>query len=216
MTSLCKLGEMELAALVCSKVCHDIANPVGAMLNGLEVLAEDLDGEMRDEAIMLVRKSLDTANARLQFARLAYGAAGSAGAALDLGSVRQVAEAYVSSEKVSMSWQSPLGELAKDHAKLLLNLVLIGHGAIPFGGTVAIVVDDDLTAPHFRIDCAGRRARITEDLLPLFRGETEPAEVNARNIQPFFAGMLARSAGADVTIAENGEDAVRIEARIGA
>lgn len=215
MAKLSDLGELELTALVCSKVCHDIANPVGAMLNGLEVLDDDLDEEMREAAFALVRQSVDTANARLQFARLAYGAAGSAGAAIDLGSIREVAEAYVSSPKLTMSWQSPLGELPKDQAKLLLNLILIAHATIPRGGTMSIEVGEALDAPHFQIRCAGRAAGVKDDVLPLFRGETEPADVNARNIQPFFAGMLARSTGAEVTIAATGEDETLVEARIG-
>ncbi len=78
------LSDLELAALLCSRVCHDVISPVGAIANGLEILAEETDEDMRDMAFDLVRRSADQASAKLQFCRLAFGAAGSAGSKLDL------------------------------------------------------------------------------------------------------------------------------------
>ena len=79
------IAALDLAALIASRVCHDIISPVGAINNGLEVLAEDNNEEMREFAMDLIRKSARQASAKLQFARLAFGAAGSAGASIDLG-----------------------------------------------------------------------------------------------------------------------------------
>ena len=79
------LDALDLGALLCSRVCHDVISPVGAIVNGLEVLNDEKDESMRDFAHDLIRKSAATASARLQFARLAFGAAGSAGATIDLG-----------------------------------------------------------------------------------------------------------------------------------
>jgi hypothetical protein len=76
---------LELAALLCSRVCHDLISPVGAIVNGLEVLDDNPKPEDREFALELIRKSAKTASARLQFCRLAFGAAGSAGAQIDLG-----------------------------------------------------------------------------------------------------------------------------------
>src|ERR1700709_2565098 len=76
---------LELAALLCSRVCHDLISPVGAIVNGLEVLDDNPKPDDREFALDLIRKSAKTASARLQFCRLAVGAAGSAGAQIDLG-----------------------------------------------------------------------------------------------------------------------------------
>src|ERR1700677_3066593 len=76
---------LELAALLCSRVCHDLISPVGAIVNGLEVLDDNPKPEDREFALDLIRKSAKTASARLQFCRLAFGAAGSSGAQIDLG-----------------------------------------------------------------------------------------------------------------------------------
>ena len=84
------LDGMDLAALLCSRVCHDVISPVGAIINGLEVLEDEKDGEMREIALELIKKSAAAASARLQFCRLAYGAAGSAGASIDTGDAENV------------------------------------------------------------------------------------------------------------------------------
>ena len=76
---------LDLAALLCSRVCHDLISPVGAIVNGLEVLAEEKDEETKTFALDLIKKSAGTASAKLQFCRIAFGAAGSAGAQIDLG-----------------------------------------------------------------------------------------------------------------------------------
>ena len=85
------LEALDLAALLCSRVCHDVISPVGAIVNGLEVLEDENDPEMKEFALDLIRKSARQASARLQYARLAFGAAGSAGAMIDLGDAGNVA-----------------------------------------------------------------------------------------------------------------------------
>ena len=116
------LDPLDLAALLCSRVCHDVISPVGAIVNGLEVLEED-DLDMRDFALDLIRKSADQASARLQFARLAFGAAGSAGASIDLGDAEAVARGMFADDKIALTWSRPRALFPKNKVKLLLNLV---------------------------------------------------------------------------------------------
>ena len=85
------IGALDLAALLCSRVCHDLISPVGAIVNGLEVMEEDKDEETKVFALDLIKKSAKQASAKLQFCRLAFGAAGSAGAQIDLGDAEKVA-----------------------------------------------------------------------------------------------------------------------------
>src|SRR6476661_496883 len=93
------LDSLDLAALLCSRVCHDVISPVGAIVNGLEVLEDEQDAEMRSFALELIKKSARTASARLQFCRLAFGAAGSAGAAIDLGDAQSMAKGHIEDGK---------------------------------------------------------------------------------------------------------------------
>src|SRR6266576_939753 len=101
------LDALDLAALLCSRVCHDLISPTGAILNGLEVFEEEGDAETKAFAIGLIKKSARTASARLQFCRIAFGAAGSAGAQVDLGDAENVARGFIEDEKVKLAWNVP-------------------------------------------------------------------------------------------------------------
>src|SRR5947209_14169827 len=96
MSAAVALDALDLAALLCSRVCHDLISPTGAIVNGLEVLEENgNDEETKTFALDLIKKSARTASARLQFCRLAFGAAGSASAQIDLGDAQNMARAFI-------------------------------------------------------------------------------------------------------------------------
>ncbi|HVG52565.1 MAG TPA: histidine phosphotransferase, partial [Xanthobacteraceae bacterium] len=99
MTEPISLSGLDLAALLCSRVCHDLISPAGAIVNGLEVLEESKDEETRTFAMDLIKKSAKVASARLQFCRIAFGAAGSAGAQIDVGDAGNVAKGFIEDEK---------------------------------------------------------------------------------------------------------------------
>src|SRR5919109_2095728 len=101
------LEALDLAALLCSRVCHDLISPVGAIVNGIEVMEEDKDEETKVFALELIKKSAHQASAKLQFCRLAFGAAGSAGAQIDLGDAEKVARAFLEDDKTKISWELP-------------------------------------------------------------------------------------------------------------
>src|SRR6187455_1074307 len=129
---------LELAALLCSRVCHDLISPVGAIVNGLEVLDDNPKPEDRDFALDLIRKSAKQASAKLQFCRLAFGAAGSAGAQIDLGDAEKVARGFLEDDKTSIAWNLPRLYMAKNRVKLLLNMLLIAGQSIPRGGKLVV------------------------------------------------------------------------------
>src|SRR5215212_3842204 len=112
---------LDLAALLCSRVCHDLISPTGAIVNGLEVLEEGSDAETKEFALDLIKKSAKTASARLQFCRIAFGAGGSAGAQIDVGDAEKVTRGLMEDEKTKIAWNLPRVLLAKNHVKLLLN-----------------------------------------------------------------------------------------------
>jgi hypothetical protein len=156
-----ELEALDLAALLCSRVCHDIISPVGAITNGLEVLDEDNSEEMKTFAFDLIRRSARQASAKLQFARLAFGAAGSAGAEIDLADAESVATGYMQGEKAQFSFAAPRVLMAKNLVKLLLNLILLANAAIPRGGSITVHVEGEKDAPRGRPErapTAGLRA----------------------------------------------------------
>jgi len=201
------LEALDLTALVCSRVCHDVISPVGAIVNGLEVLADEKDEKMREIALDLICKSAIQASARLQFARLAFGAAGSAGAQIDLGDAAEVAKGFLADERLTIAWNLPRALLPKNRVKLLLNLLMIAATAIPRGGTLTVDPVGEGEAMGFRLRAAGTNARIPSKVEALIAGS--PAEpLDAHVIQPYYAGLLARSAGLKVTVGAEGEAVV--------
>jgi histidine phosphotransferase ChpT len=206
------LDALDLAALLCSRVCHDVISPVGAIVNGLEVLEEDKDASMQEFALDLIRKSARQASARLQFARLAFGAAGSAGAEIDLGDAEGVARGFFEDDKTTLNWQLPRVLLPKNRVKLLLNLLLLATQTIPRGGTIKAEPVGEGAATGFRIETSGLNARIPQAVPALVAGETANGTVDAHAIQPFYTGLLARTCGLGVNLEQEG-DAIVISAR---
>jgi histidine phosphotransferase ChpT len=200
------LDSLDLAALLCSRVCHDVISPVGAIVNGLEVLEDENDASMREFALDLINKSAKQASARLQFARLAFGAAGSAGASIDLGDAEQVARGMFHDDKIALSWEAPRALLPKNRVKLLLNLVVIATNAIPRGGSIAVRVQGDAERSEFVLTAKGPNARIPAHVEGLLAGSPDSGTVDAHGIQAFYAGMVARAAGMGVTFSIEGDE----------
>src|SRR5215831_10943655 len=195
---------LDLAALLCSRVCHDLISPVGAIVNGLEVLEEEKDDSTREFALDLIKKSARTASAKLQFCRIAFGAAGSAGAQIDLGDAENVARGFLEDDKTKLAWNLPRVLLPKNRVKLLLNLLLLAGQTIPRGGAMTIDPLGEGESMGFKVTASGLNARIPQAVPALLSGEPSDHPVDAHAIQPFFAGMLARACGLNVAMTANG------------
>lgn len=202
------LSDLELAALLCSRVCHDVISPVGAIANGLEILAEETDEEMRDMAFDLVRRSSEQASAKLQFCRLAFGAAGSAGSKLDLAEAGEIARTFVGEEKVTLDWSMPRESRDKTEVKLLLNLMLMGISAVPRGGTVSVAPE----GAGMMVKAMGTGAKLPDAARRVLDGDVDSGELDARLVQVYYATLLAEQAGYAIA-AETGADGVVITAR---
>src|SRR5271167_3523685 len=165
------IGALDLAALLCSRVCHDLISPVGAIVNGIEVMEEDKDEETKTFALDLIKKSALQASAKLQFCRLAFGAAGSAGAQIETGDAERVARGLIEDGKTTIAWNLPRELVAKNRVKLLLNMLVIAVGTIPRGGTLTV----DPAGTGFRVTAAGLNARVTPATAELLGGSAAHA-----------------------------------------
>jgi histidine phosphotransferase ChpT len=201
-----ELEALDLAALLCSRVCHDIISPVGAVINGLEVLDEDNSEEMRTFAFDLIRRSAAQASAKLQFARLAFGAAGSSGAEIDVGDAEKVAAGYMKGEKAEFSFEAPRVLMAKNKVKLLLNLILLANAAIPRGGTISVKVEGAADAPTFTLRSVGPSARVPAAFEKLVPGDIAGTTIDAQAVQAYYTGALARASGMAIAARLDGSD----------
>ena len=197
--------DLELAALISSKICHDVIGPVGAIYNGLEILDEDDDEEAKNYALEVIRNVTEQASARLQFARFAFGAAGSAGSMIDLGTAEQITRGYVGKGKHNLNWRTVPGHMGKDKVKLLLNLVASAITALPRGGDIDVQMGGTLENPSFLIRCHGTNARPPQHLAEFIAGEHAP-ELDALTIQAYYTCRLADQAGMRLEVLRDGDD----------
>ena len=204
--TLLALEPLDLAALLCSRVCHDVISPVGAIVNGLEVLEEDKDEGMREFAFDLIRKSARSASAKLQFCRLAFGAAGSAGASIDTGDAEKVARGLISGERTQLNWDAPRAFMPKNKIKLILNLILIAYACIPRGGVMNVNISGEGPDATLSVTVKGPNLKLAGHVASLLEGVSESGSVDAHGIQPYFAGLVARDCGMQVEVTANAEE----------
>jgi histidine phosphotransferase ChpT len=211
MTAHAPLEDTTLAALISSKICHDLAGQIGAINNGLELLEEENDEDTRYYALELIHNSAKAAWAQLDFNRLAFGVSSSLGAVVPLGHIEQVARRYVENGKRKLHWQSSARELDKEHAKLIVAVLALALTALPAGGDIYV----GLTAPDaasgapsrfkLAIICRGRIARLPEGIAE-FLGGKEVKTIDGKLVVAYYAARLAEEARFKLAAGKEGED----------
>jgi histidine phosphotransferase ChpT len=198
--------DLELAALISSKICHDLIGPVGNINNGLEILDEEDDAQSRNYALDVIRNVTETASARLQVARFASGATDSAGAKIDLATAEELSRGLIGNGKHKLGWRGLKGQVAKDKAKLLLNLVAAAPTAVPRGGDIVVEIGGTPAAPSFTVRCRGASARPPQYLADFVNGPAPP--INAMTIQAYYTVRLAMATRMRLAIVKDGADVV--------
>jgi histidine phosphotransferase ChpT len=205
------LSDMDLSALLCSKVCHDVISPVGAIANGLEVLEDEKDVEMRDIAFDLVKRSSRQASAKLQFCRIAFGAAGSAGSSIDTGDAEDVARKFIGEDKIELEWAIPREIRPKSEVKLMLNMLMLAIASIPRGGKIVMGVADGggITAT-----ATGKNAKVPEKTSVMLAGDVQEEAMDARLAQVYYTLRLASECSLELAAAA-ADDSVTYTASAG-
>jgi histidine phosphotransferase ChpT len=199
------LTPLDLAALLCSRVCHDVISPVGAIINGLEVLDGEEDEEMRAVAMELIKKSAISASARLQFCRLAFGAAGSFGALIDTGDAETAARGIFANGRTVLQWNAGRRMASRNSVKLLLNLCLIAASAIPRGGVIAVDISGDDDGMTIRIEAKGANAKLSHSSADILTNALAKEAIDGHSIQIYFTALLARESRATLDVSTSPE-----------
>lgn len=202
---IAELASDQLAALLCARLCHDLVSPVSALGAALSVLDDDSAPDMHEDAMELVRESSRQAQAKLEFARLAFGAGGSAPGVLDTRELQRLTEAMFSAVKPEIVWKVETIGLEKAASRLLLNLCILGVDAVPRGGSVTIEATDTGGVARIRIVSEGPRARLEDTYAMALDGTAPEGGFDGRSIQPYYAGLIARTSGGRVSARVDGE-----------
>ena len=203
-----KLTASDLAALLCTRICHDLVNPVGALTAAVEVLDDDNDQDMCKDALELIRLSTAQASAKLQFLRLAFGACGSAPNMIAGDDLKQMVENVYGGGKQTLVWAFEADSLEKPAARLLFNLVILAVQAVPRGGEVRIGCKKTVAGIELELICTGPKARLEESVVKTLAGHGPESGFDGRTVQPFYTGMIARKIGGQVLTNFEGETVV--------
>jgi histidine phosphotransferase ChpT len=196
MTQIAALSATDLAALLCSRVCHDIAGPASAMGAALSVLDDDDAADMRDDAIALLRTGAGQIRSKLEYTRVCFGAAGSRSGDMALSEIRALGDAMFGEARADLSWKTEGGEIPKTAARVLLNLIWLAVDTLPRGGTVTIEASASGDGgARLRVVATGPRLRLDTAYIAAFKGETPEDGFDGRNVQPYYAGLIARESG---------------------
>ncbi|MGB7408808.1 MAG: histidine phosphotransferase family protein [Pontixanthobacter sp.] len=186
----------DLAALLCSRLCHDMLSPVGALNNGLELLADETDPKMRQQCMELLEQSAKTSADKLKFFRLAYGAAGGFGEMVEVSDAKSVIETLVANAKrVELNWAMDAVKLPKDAIKVLLNLAHIALDALVRGGTLDIGAEVLDGNTEIVVRATGTKIAFDETIGKALQGQLPIAEISSRTAPAHMICLLAERIG---------------------
>lgn len=187
----------EFASLLCSRLCHDLLSPVGALNNGLELLADETDPEMRERCMELLTESARASANKLKFFRLAFGAAGGFGELVPTDDAKVAIESLHGPDgKVKLGWMVTASSLPKVSIKVLLNLALIAGDALVRGGQLDIAAEGD----EIVVRAEGPRMILDPELRNALLGEADPDMITPRAAASWLVHMLVSDHGGSVVV----------------
>ena len=193
---------IDLASLLCSRLCHDMLSPVGALSNGLELLAEEKDPEMRKRCMELLEQSARISADKLKFFRLAFGAAGGFGETVAVAEPRALIDALAGNNgRVEVNWSLGVTMLPKGAVKVLLNLSHIGLDALVRGGTLDIGAESREGASEIVVRAAGPKIAFDANIGKALDGSLPPAELSSRTAPAWMLYQLAQRQGGGLQFA---------------
>jgi histidine phosphotransferase ChpT len=210
------MDDILLLELICSRLCHELVNPIGAVSNGVELLTE-IGGGMDKEALGLISQSAKTAGQRLQFYRIAYGQAAAIASEMSLAQVGELVNDVLSSHRLRFEWPKTGAEgtrrLGKSSVKLLFNLTLVAAEALPRGGTVTLEVTPDGDKIGLLLTSEGDPAGLSEATRAAFEGRAGFESLTPRTAHAYFTGRLAAALGVAIDLTER-SGSVRLKVNV--
>lgn len=192
-----------LVELLCSRLCHDLTSPIGAVKSGLELIAEFGD-EPDGQAMTLIGDSVEGAAAKLRFFRVAFGLAGATQSELSLDDAAEMAAPVVTNRRVRLDWPKEREGSGRrpvaGGVKALLNVILLAAEALPRGGEVQVRLAPAPGKLDATVLAAASDARLVDEMRIAVRGEVRIQELTVRTVQGYFTWLVINRLGSDLTI----------------
>ncbi|MCY7398995.1 MAG: histidine phosphotransferase [Sphingomonas bacterium] len=205
------MNAIDLASLLCSRLCHDLLSPVGALNNGIELLADEQDPDMRERCLELLTESARASANKLKFFRLAFGAGGGFGDDIDTREARSALEGLYGPEKrIELGWVVAGDRLPKGAVKLLLNLAMIAGDALVRGGRLDVGVERSASAIEMVIRAEGPRVLVDSKLRDTIVNGASGGAVEPRAAGAWLAHALAAEAGGSIQLSDAAADMLLI------
>ena len=210
------MNAVDLASLLCSRLCHDLMSPVGALNNGIELMADEQDPEMRERCVELLADSAKATANKLKFFRLAFGAGGGFGDLIDANEARIALEGIFGAERrIELGWMVADDKLSKGAMKLLLNLALIVGDALVRGGRLDIGAETTGNGLEIAIRGEGPRVMLDAGLREmLVNGAPNDGQIEPRAAGAWLAKALAQEAGGTIQLSEPAPEILIIGATV--
>ena len=209
------MNAVDLASLLCSRLCHDLMSPVGALNNGIELLADEQDPEMREKCLDLLADSARASANKLKFFRLAFGAAGGFGEEIDTHEAQLALEGLFGAERrIELGWMVAGDRLRKAAAKLLLNLAMLAGDALVRGGRLDVGGENNDGQIELVIRAEGPRILLDPALRQTLATGSSGGAVEPRAAGAWLAYTLAADAGGSIQLSEPDSPALLIGATI--
>lgn len=195
------ISPVDFASLLCSRLCHDLLSPVGALNNGLELLADEHDPEMRNRCLELLGESARASANKLKFFRLAFGAAGGFGETVDTREARAAIEGlFGDNHRVKLGWMIEDAVLPKPAIKVLLNLALIAGDALVRGGQLDVGAEAHDGQVEIVVRGDGPRIVLDAELRTALVGGDEDAVITPRAAAAYLARALVAEGGGVIQV----------------
>jgi histidine phosphotransferase ChpT len=205
----------EFASLLCSRLCHDLLSPVGALNNGIELLADEHDPEMRARCLDLLHESARASANKLKFFRLAFGAAGGFADEVDTREARVAIEGLFGGDgRVQLGWMVDEPTMSKPALKVLLNLVLIAGDSLVRGGRLDVGAEKHGAGLDIVIRAEGPRMVLDPELKSVLLGESEEDSIAPRGAAAWLAHSLVSEGGGQIQLSDAEEGVLLIGAAL--
>jgi histidine phosphotransferase ChpT len=205
------MNAVELASLLCSRLCHDLLSPVGALNNGIELLADEQDPEMRERCLELLAESARASANKLKFFRLAFGAGGGFGDEIDTREAKTALEGlYGADKRIELGWMVADDKMSKGAIKLLLNLAMIAGDALVRGGQLDVGAEQRDSSLEMVIRADGPRILLDPMLRETIAKGHSGGAVEPRAAGAWLAHALAAEANGTIQLSDPSAEALMI------